>query len=99
MLGGGMREEGDAKCDFSFEPIGTTVQEKILQLESNSMTTVLSKNEIVLHSGEFGFQYELNNMGSFTLIITEINDRVVTLTCFGDQSFIYEIGSTISAID
>ena len=59
------------------------------------MTTILSEREIILSSGQPGFRFELNNMGRANALITEINGRVVVLTCFGDFTLFDEITETL----
>lgn len=63
------------------------------------MTTILSEQEIILSSGQPGFRFELNNMGPSNALITEINGRVVVLTCFGDFTLFDEIAVTLKPIE
>jgi hypothetical protein len=46
--------------------------------------TIVSDQEILLHSGEHGFQVEVESMGLSVSLIAEVNERVVVLTCFGE---------------
>jgi len=94
-VGGGKRELGDTKCDLNIRPQWKSADDLIQQWKSNDMTTILSEQEIILSSGQPGFQFELNNMGRANSLITEINGRVVVLTCFGDFTLFDEIAVTL----
>ena len=63
------------------------------------MTTILSEQEIILSYGQPGFRFELKNMGRANALITEINGRVVVLTCFGDFTLFDEIAVTLKPIE
>ncbi len=95
-VGGGMRESGDTKCDLNIRPQGESADDLIQQWKSNDMTTILSEQEIILSSGQPGFRFELNNMGRANALITEINGRVIVLTCFGDFTQFDEIAVTLN---
>jgi hypothetical protein len=60
------------------------------------MTTIVSEAEFVYQSGLTGQRFVIDNMGRSTVFITEINQRVVLLTCFGDFSMVDEIAATLN---
>jgi hypothetical protein len=49
-VGGEGREPGDTKCDLSIRPIGTRAEELIQQWQADSMTTIVSEEELILQS-------------------------------------------------
>ena len=59
--------------------------------------TIVSKGEIVLQSGKPGTRLEVESMGRSLSLFTEINERVVVLTCFGELAPFDEIAVTLSA--
>jgi hypothetical protein len=94
-VGGGRRESGDTKCDLNIRPQGESADNLTQQWKSNDMTTILSEQEIILSSGQPGFRFELNSMGRANALITEINGRVIVLTCFGNFTLFDEIAVTL----
>jgi len=94
-VGGGKRESGDTKCDLNIRPQGESADNLIQRWKSNEMTTILSEQEIILSSGQPGFRFELNSMGRSNSVITEINERIVVLSCFGDFAQFDEIAVTL----
>jgi hypothetical protein len=98
-VGGERREPGDTKCDLSVRPVGATMDEMISQWRSNEMTTIVSEELFEFSSGLVGKRFEIDNMGRATVFITEINQRVVLLTCFGDFSFVDDIAATLGVLE
>jgi heat shock protein HslJ len=96
-VGGERRDPGDTKCDLNIRPTGTRAEELVQQWQSNSMTTIVSEDEIILHSGLTGQRFIIDSMGRATVFITELNQRVVILTCFGDFTLVDEIAVTIKS--
>lgn len=96
-VGGEMLESGDAKCDLNIQPPDTSAADLIQQWESDSLTTIISEKEITLQSGLAGKRFVIDSMGRSTSIITEISQRVVVLTCFGDFARFDEIAATLEA--
>jgi heat shock protein HslJ len=96
-VGGEMREDGDTKCDLSVRSEGERADDLIEQWNSNSMTTIVSENEFIYQSGVTGQRFVIDSMGRATVFITEINQRVVLLTCFGDFSLVDEIALTLNS--
>jgi len=96
-IGGEMLEPGDTKCDLNIRPSGTSVADLIQQWESDSATTIASESEIVLQSGLTGIRFVIDSMGRSISVITEINERVVVLTCFGDFTLVDAIAVTLTA--
>jgi len=95
-VGGGMREDGDTKCDLSIRPEGDRAEELIEQWKSNAMTTIVTDEEFIFQSGLSGRRFVIDSMGRATVFITEINQRVVLLTCFGDFTSVDEIAMTFN---
>ena len=98
-VGGERREDGDTKCDLSIRSEGDRVEELIEQWKSNDMTTIVSEEEFNFQSGLSGQRFEIDSMGRATVFITEINQRVILLTCFGDFTRVDEIAATLNASD
>jgi hypothetical protein len=98
-VGGEGLEPGDTKCTLSLRPEGESRTTLVDQWKSDSMTMILSEEEIVLGSGEPAIRVELDNMGRSNVVITEIKGRVITLGCFGDFSQFDEIADTIRSIE
>ena len=98
-VGGEMLEPGDTKCDLGLRPEGESTSHLIEVWETDPITTILSEEEIILQSGQPGIRIELDSMGRSKSVITEINERVVLLTCFGDFSQFDEIAATLRASD
>jgi len=92
--GGETLEPGDTKCDL-FIRRDISVENFVHQMESNEAITILSESEIVLNSGQTGIRIEFDSMGRSISVITEIDERAVLLTCFGDFSLIDEIAITL----
>ena len=95
-IGGEGREPGDTKCDLNIRPAGTHAEELIQQWQSDSMTTIVSEDDFILHSGSVGQRFVIDSMGRATVFITEQNQRVVILTCFGDFTLVDEIAVTLN---
>jgi heat shock protein HslJ len=98
-IGGEMREEGDTKCDLNIRPEGDHVEELIEQWKSDSMNTIVSEVEFILQSGLSGQRVVIDSMGRATIFITEINQRVVLLTCFGDFTQVDQIATTLNTLE
>jgi len=67
------------------------------QLRSDLTVTIVSEQEITLQSGKSGIKVEVDSMGRSLSLITEVNERVVVLTCFGELEPFDEIAVTIDA--
>ena len=96
-VGGEGRETDDTKCDLNIRPTGTNMAELLQQWRTNPGTTIVSEDEFVLQSGLPGWRFVIDSMGQATVFITEINQRVVILTCFGDFNLVDEIAMTLHA--
>jgi len=94
-VGGEGREPGDTKCDLNIRSAGTRAEELIQQWQSDLMTTIVSEDEFILQSGVTGQRFVIDSMGRATVFITELNQRVVILTCFGDFILVDEIAVTL----
>jgi len=95
--GGEMLEPGDTKCDLNIRPPGSSAADLIQQWKSDSFTTIVSEEAIDLPSGKPGIRFELDSMGRSISVITEINERVVVLTCYGDFALVDEIMATLKS--
>jgi hypothetical protein len=98
-VGGEPRQPGDTKCDLTVHPPGVAVADVVPRNRSDPPVTVVSEAEIVLRSGRTGKRFEVESMGRSLSLITEVNDRVVALTCFGEFAPFDEIAVTVDAIE
>jgi heat shock protein HslJ len=98
-VGGEGRQPGDTKCDLNIRPPGTNVADVIPKDRSDPPVTVLSEQEIVLQSGLPGIRVEVDSMGRSLSLIAEVNERAVTLTCFGEPAPFDAIAVSLSAAD
>jgi hypothetical protein len=96
-VGGEAFQPGDAKCDLSFRPPGTSAEEVLQDTKSDSMATIISEERITLDSGQPAVQVELESMGRAKLVVTEINGRALVLVCFNDFTRFDEIAATLRA--
>lgn len=94
-IGGERREEGDTKCDLNIRPPGTLMDDLLQQWRSDSRTTILSEHDITLGTGYPAKRIEANSMGRSNSVITQINERVIVLTCFGDFAPFDAISNTL----
>lgn len=98
-VGGELFEAGDTKCDLFIQEEGVPPEQIINQWENDGFTTIISENELILYSGQGAKKYEINSMGETTVMITEVEERVVTLSCFGNMDLFDEIAKTLSVIE
>jgi len=96
-IGGEGFEPGDTKCDLRIRPPDIDVSSHIQQLKSDPTVTIVSEQEIALQSGKPGTRIEVESMGRSLSLITEVNERVVVLACFGELAPFDEITVTPSA--
>lgn len=96
-IGGGSFLPGDTKCDLNLSPSAASAADLIEQWKSDPMATILSEEEVVLASGATGRRVEVDSLGQFVALVTEVNERVIVLTCFGDFSPFDQIATTIHA--
>jgi Tol biopolymer transport system component len=98
-VGGEGFQPGDSKCDLAIRPPEVSETEVIQGIRTESITTILSENEIVLGSGQPGVRLEVDSLGRANTLITTVNERVVLLTCFGELEPFDEIAGTIGSWD
>ena len=98
-VGGEAFEPGDTKCDLTIRPPDIDVASYLEQLKSDPTVTIVSEQEIVLQSGQPGTRVEVESMGRSLSLITEINERVVVLACFGELGPFDEIAVTLGATE
>ena len=95
-IGGEALEPGDTKCDL-FIRNDISADEFISEMRTNQAITIISKDEIMLNTGQTATRVEMESMGHSALVIAEFNERVVVLTCFGDFALVDEIAVTLKA--
>ena len=98
-VGGEGFEPGDTKCDLAIRPEGVRSEELIQQWQSDSMSTIVSEESFSLQTGLMGQRFVIDSMGRATVFLTEINQRVVLLTCFGDFSPVDAIAATLNTLE
>ena len=96
-VGGEPFEPGDTKCDLTIRPPDVDMASHMQQLKTEPTVTIVSEQEIVLQSGQPGTRIEVESMGRSLSLITEINERVVVLTCLGELAPFDEIAVTLLA--
>jgi hypothetical protein len=96
-VGGEMFEPGDTKCDLNIRPAGVRAVDLVQQWKSDPLTTIVSEREIALQSGQTATRLEIDSMGRSNSVITEINERAVAFTCFGDFTPFDQIAATLRA--
>jgi heat shock protein HslJ len=96
-VGGEPFEAGDTKCDLNIRSPDVDVAGYLQQLTSDPTVTVVSEQQVTLLSGEVGTRVEVDSMGRSLSLITEINERVVVLVCFGEIDPFDEIAVTLGA--
>jgi len=98
-VGGEIIEPGDTKCDLNIQPIGTRTKDLIQQWQSDSTTTVVSKEAFTLQTGLTGQRLVIDSMGRAVVFLVEVNRRVVVLTCFGDFMQVDAIATTLTTLE
>lgn len=63
------------------------------------MTTIVSKESFSLQTGLMGQRFVIDSMGRATVFLTEINQRIVLLTCFGDFTPVDAIATTLNTLE
>jgi len=94
-IGGEAFQSGDTKCDLYFRHPDANIGELIQEWKSGPFTTVISENEIVLQDGKIGTKIEIESMGHSVSVFTEVNERVVVLSCFGELGLFDQITATL----
>ena len=96
-VGGEAFKPGDTKCDLTIRPPDVDVASHMQGLKSDPSATIVSEGEIVLYSGKPGTRLEVDSMGRSLSLVTEVNERVVVLTCLGDLAPFDQIAVTLGA--
>ncbi len=96
-IGGEAMQAGDTKCGLNIRPEGASADDLLHGWRSHSMTTIVSEQQITLGSGLPGQRFEIASMGIATVFITEIDQRVILLNCFGDFTPVDQIAATLRA--
>ena len=94
-VGGEARQPGDTKCDLTVHPPEVSVADVLERIKSDPHATIVSEREIVLHSGRSGTRREVESMGRSLSLYTEVNERAVVLTCFGEFAPFDQIAVTL----
>ncbi len=97
-IGGEAFEPGDTKCDMNIRPSDVDLASYMQQITSSPTFIIISEAEITLSSGQPATRLEVDSMGLSNSLITEINDRVVVLTCFGELAVFDEIAFTLAEV-
>ena len=98
-VGGEAFKPGDTKCDLTVCPPDVDLADQIQQLISDPMTTILYDREVLLQSGEPGMRFELESLGRYAVLFTEVGGRAIVLTCFGELGPFDDIAFTIRSLD
>jgi hypothetical protein len=94
-VGGLAREPGDTKCDLTIHLPDIGVADVLQRPKSDPIINIVSEQEIVPQSGRSGTRIEVESMGRSISLITEVNERVAVLTCFGELTPFDEIAVTL----
>jgi heat shock protein HslJ len=94
-VGGEPLQQGDTKCDLTIHPPDISVADVVQQVKSDPSITIVSEQEIVLQSGRSGIRREVESLGRSLSLYTEVNERAVVLTCFGELAPFDEIAVTL----
>jgi hypothetical protein len=95
-IGGEAFQPSDTKCDLTIRPPDMDVASHIQQRKTDSTITIVSEEEIILQSGKQGTKLEIDSMGRSLSLVTEVNNRTVVLTCFGELVPFDEIAGTLN---
>lgn len=98
-VGGGARQPGDTKCDLNLNPSVNSVDSLVQQWASSSITSIISEEEIVLNSGDTGIIFVIDSMGRATTLATEVDNSLVTFTCWGEFERFDQIAATLHAVE
>jgi hypothetical protein len=86
-VGGEELEPGDTKCDLTIHPLGSTAADLVGQIISNPENTVVSNERVALASGLAATRLHLEGCWwASVALVTELNDRAVVFSCFGDEA-------------
>ncbi|MGB2964497.1 MAG: hypothetical protein WBB69_10985 [Anaerolineales bacterium] len=98
-VGGEGFQPGDSKCDLNLRLEVATPEELLSEWASNSITTILSQEQVALASGLPGLRVELDSMGKSLSMFTTIDGRVIALTCHAALEYFDEMANTLSPLD
>jgi len=94
-VGGEPLQPGDTKCDLTIHPPEISVADVMPENRSDPPVSIVSEQEIVLQSGLLGTRFEVESMGRSLSLVTEVNERAIMLTCFGELEPFDEIAVTL----
>jgi hypothetical protein len=97
-VGGEKLGNSDIKCDLRIHPEGTSAVELISSWRSDPMTTILAEDEFRLQNGSLGQRFIVDNMGRAMVFLVGINQRIVSLICFGDFAQADKIAITLKTL-
>jgi hypothetical protein len=98
-VGGEGLQPGDSKCDLKLRFEADTSEDLLTQLSSDSMTTIVSREDVILASGLPALRVELDSRGLSLSMFTEIDGKVIGLTCFGEFEYFDQMSGTIRALE
>jgi hypothetical protein len=95
-IGGEIFEADDTKCDLTIRPPEINLTSQIQEMKSNPTISIVSEDEMVLQTGLTGKRFVIDSMGRSITLVTEINNRTVVFTCFGNLEPFDTIASTLN---
>ena len=98
-IGGEGFQSGDTKCDLHLGLEAATPEDLLSQWTSDSMTTIVTKEQVTLGSGLPGLRVEFDSMGRSLSMFIEINEGIIALTCYGALEYFDEIGNTLGPLN
>jgi len=99
-VGGESLQAGDAKCDLFIYPVGHTVAQEAENVRTDPANQIFVETDLTLPSGlsAITLRYSAPLAGEVARMLTSVDDRVVTLTCFGDLSLFEDIVAGVRVI-
>ena len=94
-IGGGVRQPDDIKCDLNLDLDVDSIGALVEQWDASSITSIISEREIVLDSGSFGTIFVIDSLGYSTTLVSELDNRLVLFTCWGDFEYFEQIAVTL----
>jgi heat shock protein HslJ len=89
----------ETTCELFIRSDISSANVLVTQMKSNEDTTIISDDQIVLNSGQPATRIEMNiemdNIGQSMLVITEISEKVIVLSCVGDFTPVDEVAFTL----
>jgi len=83
-VGGEPFQPGDTKCTLRILAPEIDMASQIEEMKSSVNVSNVSEQDILLNSGVPGKRLEVDGMGLSNTLLTEVNKRLVALTCIGE---------------